>query len=209
MKSPTKAYKQLKRSLTELKPILNRVPLMLCDTNLQHLKVQSFVFLSHAAFEVYVEELSRSVSEEAVRLLNVDGIITKALISMTAWETIAQVDDDIKRKKIKLEVANNFKTFANASKINLHKQIEDNHGIRKVNLRDLLVPIGVDPEIVDMATFAALDALGLKRGHIAHKVKIQREETRSSIIGEVNTILEGLKNYDREACICIEKRMTI
>ncbi|KAB2720394.1 HEPN domain-containing protein [Brucella intermedia] len=209
MKTPTDSYKRLKKTLSDIKTILSRVPPLFCETDLQHLKVQSYVLLCHAAFEEYIEELSRSVSNKAIELLNTEGIITKSLVSMTAWETIAQIDENIPRKKIKLDVAGNFKTFANASKVNLHKQIDENHGIRKDNQKSLLIPIGVDPEAVDFATFAALDSLGVSRGHIAHKVKIQREHTRNAILADVDTIFRGLQSYDAASCECIKLRMQV
>ena len=207
MKSPTEHYRKLRVTLGEIRVIMRSVPQLTCDSKLHHLKVQSYILLCHAAFEEYVEELVRLVSTEAIRLLNEELTITRTLISMTACETIAQLDESVARKKIKSDVASNFETFANLAKINFHKQIDENHGIRGLNLRSLFLPIGIDPEACDLPTFSALDALGLKRGNIAHKVIIKRSETRSSILSETDVIFRGLLEYDIAAVELLRQRM--
>lgn len=208
MKSPTRAYAELKKTLGETKRILGNVPHTECTTTLHHLKVKSYILLSHAAFEVYLENLARDICSQAIDLLNSQKIITKTIVCLTAYETIVQLDTDNARKRIKSEVAKDFNTFANAAKSNLIKQIDSNHGIRKENQKSLLVPIGVDPEEVDLPTFSALDSLGIKRGNFAHKTKLIVEETRSSIIRDTDTIRDGLKEYDMAACDCLKTRMS-
>lgn len=208
MKSPTVHYKKLKKALDSLKIVLTRVPDHVCDTKLQNLKVQSFIFLAHAAFEEYLEELSKSASDEALRLLNQNGMITRSLVSLIACETIAQIDSSVPRKKIKLDVATNFQTFANAAKVNHHQAIMDNNGVRLANLKTLFVPIGIEPQDCDLGTSNALDGLGLKRGGIAHSFVMKRAETKSSILGDVKTIFDGLLIFDRKACENLAERMT-
>ncbi|WP_155908250.1 HEPN domain-containing protein [Asticcacaulis sp. YBE204] len=200
MKAPTDAYKNLISTLTQIKPILYKVPDTSCNTKIHHLKVQSYILLTHAAFEEYLERLSKDISTKAIELYNRESIISKALVSMTAYETIAQLEENNARKKISSDVASNFSTFANLAKVNLHKQIEKNHGVRKENQRSLLVPIGIEPDDIDPLTSNALDAYGVKRGDIAHKVIITRKETKSSIIGEIKIIKDGLIEFDKAAC---------
>ena len=203
MKSPTEHYKKLEKTLSHLYQMIRRVPEHECTTSFQNLKVQSYILLSHAAFEEYLESLARSISQHSYILYKEKNIITKALVSLTAYETVAQIDKDIKRKKISLEVAKNFENFANESRKNFHKQINENHGIRKKNQFEILLPIGVDPEECDIAISNAMEAFGRQRGDIAHTIKIQRTHTRSSAAQSVNTIKDGLIEFDKAACLNI------
>ncbi len=200
MKSPTEQYKTLKNNLKEVASIMNRVPQHECNTRVHHLKVQSFILLSHAAFEEYLEDLVKTVSCEAIKLYKNDDLITKCLVKMMICETIAQLDDGNSRIKIKAEVAKNFSTFAHLAKVNLDKQILKNHGIRLENQKSLLLSIGVDPMESDSSTASALDGFGVKRGNIAHKVKINTEETRKSILSDINVMRDGLLEFDKSAC---------
>lgn len=200
MKSPTDAYKALKLSLRDIKVILNRVPLYECNTKGQIVKVKSYILLCHAAFEQYLERICVDVSNEAVEKFNDKGRISKVIVSMTAYETIAQIDDNISRRRITLDVAQNFQTFVNQARVNINNQVDRNHGVRIQNQKQMLQPIGVDPEETDLATANALDAFGSKRGEIAHTFRIHRVETRSSAENEVRTIFRGLRFFDVEAC---------
>lgn len=208
MKSPTEPYKKLRKALRDLKPLLARMPLHECRTQLHHLKVQSFVVLAHAAFEDYLEDLSRACSDSAIDRINTAGTITRTLVCMIASEVVAQIDEDTPRKKIKADVASDLQQFANCAKVNHVQSIKDNNGIRTANLKHILTPIGVDAEECDLPTANALNAFGVKRGSIAHSFVIQTAETKSSVQGEVETIFKGLLNFDRRACECLAEGMS-
>lgn len=199
MKSPTDPYKTLKVSLKNIEKILARVPKGECASALDHLKVQSYVLLAHAAFEQYIEELVTVVSRAAYNQLKADNRVCRAMLCLIASEAILQVDD-VARRKIKASMAINLIGFASAAVQNLTLDVKGNHGVTTKDQRKLLLQIGVDPEEVDLSVSAALNAFGIKRGAIAHKFKIKTNETRSSILSETEQIFDGLLNIDLAAC---------
>ncbi|HHJ18819.1 MAG TPA: hypothetical protein ENJ84_03155 [Gammaproteobacteria bacterium] len=200
MKSPTKPYKALKASLKNIRKILVRVPESECLSPLDHLKVQSYVLLAHAAFEQYIEEIVTVVSRKAHSQLKNDDRVCRAMLSLVASEAMQQVDDDVARRKIKSSVGSDLLSFASSAVSNLTLDIQANHGITTADQRKLLLQIGVDPEEVDLTVSAALNAFGTKRGSIAHKVKMKTTETRSSVLSETEQIRIGLIAFDAAAC---------
>lgn len=200
MRSPTPEYKKLKSVLKGTNSLLSRVPATENKTKLHHLKVQSFILLTHAAFEQYLEGVSRLVLEISIEELNKKGIVNPCIFALLVAETTAQLDDKIARKKIRLDASTNTKEFLNQAKKNHESVISSNNGITKKDQEKILTPIGINPESVDIVLSNSLDAFGTKRGGFAHNLKMQTEETKSSVLSEVNVICEGLKSFDEEAC---------
>ena len=194
----SKEYRALRHSIDRVKGILARVPHSECLTALHHLKVQSFTLLAHAAFEEYLENIVRAAARDAMRELRKSGRISEVLTSLIATEAMAQVDGARPRRKISGSLAGDVKGFAREAVNSFERDIESNHGIRHENQRTLLLPIGIDPEELDLVAFNALDSFGRRRGAIAHRVMIRTEETRSSATSEVETIVRALRSYDLE-----------
>jgi uncharacterized protein (UPF0210 family) len=87
--------------------------------------------------------------------------------------------------------------------LNSYKRlIEDNNGIRLHNQRQVLVPIGVDPEGTDVELSNNLDEFGKIRGDLAHKFSliVQVEHTRGDIEAKLKSIERGLRAFDKAAC---------
>lgn len=207
MQSPTKPYRDLKSSLANIKKILTRVPENECLTALHHLKVQSYILLSHAAFEQYIEELVTSISQSAFLDLKNNDKVCRAMLCLVASEAMLQVDADVARRKIKFNVGYDLLNFASQSVSNLTVDARANNGVTTADQKKLLLQIGIDPEFVDLSVSAALNAFGTKRGSIAHKVKITTSETKSSVLSETEQILTGLRNIDIAACAQLHERM--
>ncbi len=207
MKSPTEPYKELSASLKNIRKILVRVPESECVSPLDHLKVQSYVLLAHAAFEQYIEEIVTMVSRQAHSQLKDDSRVCRAMLSLVASEAMQQVNDDVARRKIKSSVASDLLGFASSAVSNLTRDIQANHGVTTADQRKLLLSIGVDPEGVHLEVSAALNAFGTKRGSIAHKFKVKTSETRSSVLSETKQILAGLIAFDAAACLQLKEGM--
>lgn len=207
MKSPTEPYKSLKLSLKNIQKVLARVPASECISPLDHLKVQSYVLLAHAAFEQYIEEIVTLISREAHSQLKKENRVCRAMLSLVASEAMQQVDDDIARRKIRASMASDLLGFASSAVSNLTLDIQANHGVTTADQKKLLLQIGVDPEQVDLNVSAALNAFGTKRGSIAHKVKMKTAETRSSVLSETEQIKKGLLTFDAAACSQLREGM--
>ena len=208
MNSPTDSYNNLKNALAGVQHIMVRVPQNECISKLDHLKVQSYIMLSHAAFEQYIEDIARQVSRKAHKQLKDHNRVCRALLALVTSEAMLQVDEGVARRKIRASAANDLIEFSRAAVANLTIDVNSNNGITTNDQRKLLLPIGVDPEAVDLNASAALHAFGTKRGDIAHKVRMQTAETRSSILTETSQIFSGLKSFDIAACQQLEDGMS-
>jgi hypothetical protein len=209
MKSPTEPYKKLQTALGDVQRIVHRVPKTECVSALDHLKVQAFILLAHAAFEQYFEELVTQIVVDAHSQLKDSNRVCKAMLCLVSSEAMLQQISDIPRRKIQSSVANDLLNFATHAKNKLMKDIHGNNGVTTKDQKKMLLPIGVDPEVVNLDISAALNAFGIKRGGIAHKFKMSTTETRNSIVGETSIILSGLLDIDAAACGQLREGMTM
>lgn len=200
MISPTYHYENLQKSLGSLKILVSRVDPLECKNNLQLLKLQSYILLAHAIFEEFLENLVKEVAYEARTKLKDEGHISKVILGLIASGLLEEVEEKKSNRKISEKVFRNIADFSATAYTMFLQVITDNHGIKEENQKKLLLPIGLDPAIVDAATMAALHAFGTTRGSIAHNFKITREHTLSQVDGEIKQIALGLKNFDEAAC---------
>ncbi|WP_172332545.1 HEPN domain-containing protein [Mangrovicoccus sp. HB161399] len=197
MALPSEDYRKLRKNIRSYKSVLRGVPDVSNDTVLHHLKVQSYILLTHAAFEEYLEEIAKRLVNESVSNFLTTKKINSCVASLVAFETVAQFSEETSRKSIRKEVVENLNTFVAIAKRNYLRDVKDNHGIKIKDQKKILLSVGIDPEEVDTVTASAMDAFGEKRGGVAHTSRITTSETRSSAVHEVETILSGLRNYDR------------
>lgn len=200
MQHPTNHYETLLRSLDGMKPLVQRVNPLTCETPLQTLKVRSYILLSHAALEEYLEDLCKDVALQAVEKFKESKKITNALLGLVASGLLDEISVGKAKRKAKQDLFHDIEMFASEALTQFHTVIKNNNGIKRANQLSLLLPIGIDPETTDSATLAALDSYGTKRGDVAHKAKITKVHTLSEIDSELNSILLGLKLFDHAGC---------
>lgn len=209
MRKPTVHYKSLRKNLRGISGILRGVPDHINQTNMHHLKVQSYLFLCHSAFEVYIENVTKLIIDTSVMNFHRNRKINSCILSLITHETFAQLDEDTPRRSISVNITKNLSSFLEIAKTNHHGIVNSNNGIKLKDQRKLLLPAGLNPEEIDLATANALDAFGTKRGAIAHTFKIQIADTKSSASSEVNNILNGLKSTDDAAVDLLRSHMTV
>lgn len=206
MKSPTQHYRLLVRSIKKARLITRGVNRLGCATDLQHLKLQSYIILCHSALEEYIEELALSAAREARSVYVNNGVITKTLVALIASKL---VDDVSERSKSKLtsELSSNIEVFSKEAFNRYHDVVKSNNGIVKRDQQKIFVPIGVVPEAVDLVLMNSLNAFGAKRGDVAHKFRVQRTETLTSVETDLANIVRGLIAYDQAVCDALKNRM--
>lgn len=208
MTSPSTHFKALKASLAGIRPITNNVNKLFCETPVQHLKVRSFILLSHAALEEYLENAALDIALKARTLYKSKGYITKALVGLISSGVLEEINAGKQKKKITQDVFKNIDVFSLEAYNQFVAKVATNHGIKRDNQLNLFLPIGVNPDEVDFATVAALDAFGAKRGEIAHKAKITKIHTLSEILTDLETIAKGLRALDTAAQDALKVRMS-
>jgi hypothetical protein len=208
MKSPTSHFKKMKKNLAHARKIVSRVDPAECKTPLQHLKLKSYILLCHAIIEEYIEDLGYDVAMQARQMFKNKGLICKTLVSLVASGVMDEIKNNKSKHKIGKDLVKNLEIFSTES-FNKYKNIVDNnHGIKLENLSSVFVPIGFDPEAIDLALVNQLSAFGEKRGGVAHKFAIREEATLSAVDSDMNVIVRDLQQFDQEACSCLNSKMS-
>jgi hypothetical protein len=86
--------------------------------------------------------------------------------------------------------------------------VSDNHGVTESDQKSLLLPIGIDPELIDFILMNDLHAFGGRRGNIAHTFSLIRTEMALGDINQkIDAISAGLRKIDEAACVTLSRKM--
>ncbi|MBS1070353.1 hypothetical protein JK222_01325 [Gluconobacter cerinus] len=206
MKSPTNHYKTLSKSLNKAKKINNGINKISCRSDLEHLKLQSYVFLCHSALEQYIEDLGLAAAQAARTKFSSSGIVTKTLIALISSKLVNDISSK-SRLKLSEELVSSIEIFSKEAFNRYRHIVQSNNGIKKDDQKNIFLPIGVDPEINDILLMNNLHSFGTKRGDVAHKFKVQRTDTLTSVETEINAIISNIIGYDKAVCESLKTRM--
>lgn len=207
MKSPTTHYKVLLGSLRKARLITGGINRLGCASDLQHLKLQSYILLCHSALEQYIEDLGMSAAHSARISFKTSGVITKTLVALISSKLIEDLPPKSK-VKIASDLNSNLDEFSQEAFNRYRYVISSNNGIVHRDQKNIFVPIGVDPETLDIVLMNNLHAFGTKRGDVAHKFKVQRTETLTAVETDLKTIVSGIITYDQAVCAALKSRMS-
>jgi hypothetical protein len=199
MKSPTEQYTKLKRSLRVAERLIDGLDPIEIKSELEIMKVKSYVLICHSAFEQYIEDVCLEAAKKARVLYKHKGKITKTLVSLIASKVISDVSDKANRK-LSAELASNIEIFSSEAFNRYRDIVNTNNGVTIRDLNQLLIPVGVDPSNTDVALMNTLDAFGKTRGDFAHKFTAQKLYTPTAALNDVRTIAEGIKVFDQAVC---------
>jgi hypothetical protein len=134
-------------------------------------------------------------------------VITRTLVALISAKLVEDVSE---KSKLKLtsELSSNIEEFSKEAYNRYYAVVKANNGIIKKDQKKILVPVGVDPESVDVALMNTLDAFGAKRGDVAHKFKVARTDTLTAVQTDLTTIMSGITVYDQAVCKALKHRMT-
>lgn len=206
MKSPTIYYRSLVSSLRKARLITGGVNKLGCETDLQHLKLQGYILLCHSALEQYIEDLGLAAAQAARSTYTNSGMITKTLVALISSKVIDDLPEKSKAK-ITSELSSNIEEFSKEAFNRYRDIVVANNGIVARDQKKILLPIGVDPESVDLVLMNNLQVFGAKRGDVAHKFKVRRAETLTSVDTDLATIAAGIVAYDQAVCEALKSRM--
>lgn len=209
MKSPTIHFRKMRKNLAHARKIVSRVDPTECKTPIQHLKLKSYILLCHAIIEEYIEDLGYDVAIKARQMFKTKGLICKSLVSLVASGIIGEVKNNKSKSKIGRDLVKNLEIFSSESLKRYKSIVDNNHGIKLENLSAVFVPIGFDPEAIDLALVNQLSAFGEKRGGVAHKFAIREEATLSAVDSDMAVIVRDLQQFDQEACNCLNSKMSV
>lgn len=199
MNAPTQFYGKMTESLNEAKKLVAGVDPLECKTDLQHLKLQGYILISHSVFEEYLENLGRETARLAKFKFDTEGTITKALLALISTSVVEKISQKSK-KKISADLASNLEVFAGEAVSAYFSSLTSNHGVTSNDQKNLFLPLGIDLEAFDIGLSQNLNALGRQRGVVAHSFKLKREDTLSAVQSRLQNILTDLQALDSEAC---------
>ncbi len=183
----TENFRQLKENIVQLKQtfFLSRRDLTGDYTQEEKLKVAAYLTLVHGEFENYFETLCWEKAQTAVSRFSSSGILSKTILGLLAFSDICVSDyrelpkDEIKNGVTKKKLEKSIISWDASllledrikSSLNTYKYlIGENHGIKRGNLLDLLLPIGfpTDDVVYNYAYFDGFEDFGSLRGEIVH-----------------------------------------
>lgn len=155
------------------------------------------MLLAHAALEVYFEDAGLYTATTAVARYKNEGAITRALLGLVSSKVLKDVRTKT-AKKIASDAVTNIEVFASEALTAYASRIKSNNGIKGDNIKSILIPVGVEPEVEEIVAFNALNTFGTQRGDIAHKFTgIRHEHTLSSVNSSLAVIVTGIESYER------------
>lgn len=155
---------------------------------------RSYVLLVHAEIESFLEE---RVIEKVNSSLNNWKLNRKK--SSCLKSIMAFCSSDINYLKKKVCERNSLEFRVNLVSNHFLSLIKKNHGIKKDNILDLLLPIGIEIDELDDTWLTTMNNFGAKRGEIAHNsLAVQNPIdplTEKKLVNEI--ILPELNNIDK------------
>jgi len=162
------------------------------------ISVKAYCLLSHAAIEEYVEEvvlkiMQRSIDDWTTKRKIVDGLLT--LISYYGLRLkIDEGEDETK-------IYDYLRKILKEAKEKFSHDIEKNHGIGIANLRQLLLPVGIDIK-QDENIKNSIKKLASERGLYAHyqrgdrkgAKKVLSPEDAKNYVDDCLNLCEDIKN---------------
>lgn len=207
MNSPTRHYEELILALDKARLITSGVNRLECNTDLQHLKLQSYILLCHAAFEQYLERLGQDAALSARKLFSEMGVISKTLVALISSKLIEDLGEK-SRAKLSSDVVSNMEEFSKEACNQYLKVVRGNHGIVAKDQKKILIPVGVDPEVIDIVLMNNLARFGSKRGDVAHSFIVKRTDTLTSVETDLNAIVSSILAFDSAVCEALSCRLT-
>ncbi|MEZ6234827.1 MAG: hypothetical protein R3B68_11610 [Phycisphaerales bacterium] len=156
-------------------------------TDRQYDRVRGFRALVHAEFEAFLEDRVVDLANRAFANYGNPGPHSKVLLSLLAFhdQDWKRTDDTLRKRidKARTHFVNMIKTC--------------NHGIREENIKNMLIPVGIEAFQLDEVWLGTIDTYGRDRGIIAHTAAhTQQPPDPSAEHGTVVFIMQGFKDID-------------
>lgn len=159
--------------------------------------IKSYILLVHAEIESFLED---RVYEKFTNSFNNWKENRKKSTVINAINTFCNLDLNTNGKHSKSN-KDNIEYRININIQYYKSMIYSNHGIKRENILNLLLPIGIEIDELDESWLSIMDSFGSERGNYAHKSHVAIENIRdpNSIKLQLNQqILPILKDIDNK-----------
>ena len=153
--------------------------------------------MAHAEIEAFLEDRCRIKANSTLKKYRIDRNPKSVLLNIMAFHL---VQDQLGRDRIKAIYAakknhcDDALTNANTA---YNKTLSGNQGIREENMLRMILPLGLDPVLVDATWLNTLDTFGANRGEIAHtSIRTQQQIDPQNELKTVESLVKGLEILD-------------
>lgn len=184
-------------------------------TERQQDRARGYRLLVHAEFESYLEDISREAVIQAIREWKANKKPSIIIVSFLAsyhssWNTGEEIQNEeiVKIATSRKNAKDSIIEVIDLAQQQFTNKLKKNHGVKSKNFKTLILPIGVDIQILDQTWLTSLDDFGSKRGEVAHNAR----RTQGAINPKdeydlVQILLSGFLSLDREVMRVREGRV--
>jgi len=195
-------FKQLTKNLSELeKAFLSMKKKTDGSYTVTELAMaRAYELLVHAEIEYYFENIAREVVLTAYEKWKSDKKPSHVLMSVTAFINIKEkIPEKVSSQKINKDeeglIENRLQKYVN----NYMTTINNNHGVKEINLLKILLPLGIHLNEIDTTFLISIDSFGRDRGKTAHNsIKVQSLIDPFTKQGDVMNILTEIAKLDNK-----------
>lgn len=192
-------FHNLNLALATAQKLIGDLPDHHIRDDVDEMKLKSYTFLKHAAFEEYLETVSVYVMHTSLRNFECTGLVPHALISAVSFYEINLSE----RLASPVFPSRSFEEFHYLFKkaIGIHiKRLSSVNGIKTKDQDKILCPLGIKVHEFDNLLSQMLNALGENRGSLAHSFGIRSKSPKVALLSNTNAILPLLQSLDNELC---------
>lgn len=166
---PSSEYQKLVQAISDLRADLMGFPPNPTGvySNSELLMCQSFVVFSHAEVQVYWESVARRILAEAENKWENTKEVGRVVATLLAYRRPEKVY--IPRDTANARNHGKFDWLLGEAIKNQKEVIDDNSGIKRSNITEMFLPLGVFLSDLVEALLIQLDQTGAKRGNMVHK----------------------------------------
>lgn len=186
---PSVEYKTLVQSIADLNADLLNFPPSPTQpySNGDLLKCQAFVIFSHAEMQVYWEAVARRILQEAEKRWKTNSTVDRVIGMLVAFRRPERIT--VPTNPVNPHDTSKFEWIVEEAIKAHNKVINDNNGIKRTNIANLLIPLGLLPGDFVEAMLIQLDQTGKKRGDMVHKSsKVSLRNIRDPFTDEMKDI---------------------
>lgn len=154
--------------------------------------IRSFVLLTHAEIEAYLEDVAKTRVTKSLSDWNSSRIKSNCIKSVVSFVgNDLKFDNDVNSNNIQYRVNKTVAHYMNAV-------VDKNHGIKEKNILKVLLPLGIEINELDQTWLSVMESFGSTRGLFAHSsFNVQTSIDRNTELNRIkNQILPELTNID-------------
>lgn len=199
MQETTPEYHYLELALATASEIIQDLLPHDIRSDLDELKLKSYILLRHAAVEEYLERASVYALRECLKTFEVSLTLPEPLAAVCIYYEI----DILKSLSSPLNKYNITDLFREVCDKAIERHIEALDGVHGIKTKDqnaILNPIGLKLHDFDHVLSQKLNSIGQNRGGIAHQFRIKQLQPRIAVESDTVTLLRLLQTFDNEIC---------